>query len=40
MFAVAPPTSLADGWTLLLDEVRHVGGDLRITARPSRVAGA
>jgi diaminohydroxyphosphoribosylaminopyrimidine deaminase/5-amino-6-(5-phosphoribosylamino)uracil reductase len=40
MFAVAPPTSLADGWTLQLDEVRHVGGDLRITARPSRVAGA
>ncbi len=40
MFSVPPLTELAAGWGLTFDDVRHVGPDLRITARVSRVAGA
>jgi diaminohydroxyphosphoribosylaminopyrimidine deaminase/5-amino-6-(5-phosphoribosylamino)uracil reductase len=40
MFSVAPLASLADAWTLAIDDVRSIGADLRITARPSRVAPA
>jgi diaminohydroxyphosphoribosylaminopyrimidine deaminase/5-amino-6-(5-phosphoribosylamino)uracil reductase len=40
MFSVPPLTELAAAWSLTFDEVRHVGPDLRITARVSRVAGA
>jgi diaminohydroxyphosphoribosylaminopyrimidine deaminase/5-amino-6-(5-phosphoribosylamino)uracil reductase len=40
MFTVPALASLGDGWPLALDDVRHVGPDLRITARVSRVAGA
>jgi diaminohydroxyphosphoribosylaminopyrimidine deaminase / 5-amino-6-(5-phosphoribosylamino)uracil reductase len=40
MFAVPALASLSDAWSLVLDDVRHVGPDLRITARVSRVAGA
>ncbi|HLF10641.1 MAG TPA: bifunctional diaminohydroxyphosphoribosylaminopyrimidine deaminase/5-amino-6-(5-phosphoribosylamino)uracil reductase RibD [Gammaproteobacteria bacterium] len=38
MFGVAALTSLDQGWTLQVDEVRRLGDDLRIIARPSRVA--
>jgi diaminohydroxyphosphoribosylaminopyrimidine deaminase/5-amino-6-(5-phosphoribosylamino)uracil reductase len=40
MFAVTPLASLAETWMLEIDEVSTVGTDLRITARPSRVAAA
>jgi diaminohydroxyphosphoribosylaminopyrimidine deaminase/5-amino-6-(5-phosphoribosylamino)uracil reductase len=40
MFTVPALESLDDAWSLLLDDVRHVGPDLRVTARVSRVAGA
>jgi diaminohydroxyphosphoribosylaminopyrimidine deaminase/5-amino-6-(5-phosphoribosylamino)uracil reductase len=40
MFAVPALERLADGWSLVFDEFRKVGADLRITARVSRVAGA
>ena len=40
MFSVPPLTELSAGWSLVFDDVRHVGPDLRITARVSRVAGA
>jgi hypothetical protein len=32
--------ALADGWSLVFDDIRKVGADLRITARVSRVTGA
>jgi diaminohydroxyphosphoribosylaminopyrimidine deaminase/5-amino-6-(5-phosphoribosylamino)uracil reductase len=40
MFGVPALTSLEHGWSLTFDEFRKVGDDLRIIARPSRVAGA
>jgi diaminohydroxyphosphoribosylaminopyrimidine deaminase/5-amino-6-(5-phosphoribosylamino)uracil reductase len=40
MFSVPALASLGDAWSLVLDDVRQVGPDLRITARVSRVAGA
>jgi diaminohydroxyphosphoribosylaminopyrimidine deaminase/5-amino-6-(5-phosphoribosylamino)uracil reductase len=40
MFAVPALASLADGWRLSFEELRMVGGDLRITARVATVADA
>jgi diaminohydroxyphosphoribosylaminopyrimidine deaminase/5-amino-6-(5-phosphoribosylamino)uracil reductase len=40
MFAVPALESLADAWSLAIDDVRKVGADLRITGRVSRVASA
>jgi diaminohydroxyphosphoribosylaminopyrimidine deaminase / 5-amino-6-(5-phosphoribosylamino)uracil reductase len=40
MFSVPPLTELEAAWNLTFDDLRHVGPDLRITARVSRVAGA
>jgi len=36
MFAVPALASLADGWDVTLDELRKVGGDVRIVARVTR----
>jgi diaminohydroxyphosphoribosylaminopyrimidine deaminase/5-amino-6-(5-phosphoribosylamino)uracil reductase len=38
MFSVPALESLAAGWTLVFDDLRKIGADLRITARVSRVA--
>jgi diaminohydroxyphosphoribosylaminopyrimidine deaminase/5-amino-6-(5-phosphoribosylamino)uracil reductase len=38
MFSVPALQSLAAGWTLVFDDFRKIGTDLRITARVSRVA--
>ena len=38
MFATAPLASLAERHALVLEEIRKLGPDLRITARPSTVA--
>jgi diaminohydroxyphosphoribosylaminopyrimidine deaminase/5-amino-6-(5-phosphoribosylamino)uracil reductase len=40
MFGVPALQSLAAGWSLIFDDFRKIGADLRITARVSRVAGA
>jgi diaminohydroxyphosphoribosylaminopyrimidine deaminase/5-amino-6-(5-phosphoribosylamino)uracil reductase len=40
MFGVPSLTSLAEGWSVLFDDIRKVGDDLRITARIVTVAGA
>lgn len=40
MFSVPSIESLAAAWDVRIEEVRQVGRDLRITGRPSRVAGA
>ncbi len=40
MFGVTPLTSLEQSWTLDFEDLRRFGADLRIVARPSRVAGA
>jgi diaminohydroxyphosphoribosylaminopyrimidine deaminase / 5-amino-6-(5-phosphoribosylamino)uracil reductase len=39
MFAIAPPASLAQRIELAIDDVRRVGADLRILARPIPAAG-
>lgn len=39
MFSISPPASLADRLALVIDDVRRVGADLRILARPVPVAG-
>ena len=40
MFGITPLTSLEQSWTLDFEDLRRFGDDLRIVARPSRVAGA
>jgi diaminohydroxyphosphoribosylaminopyrimidine deaminase / 5-amino-6-(5-phosphoribosylamino)uracil reductase len=40
MFAVPEPASLEHAWRFTFEECCRVGDDLRIIARPSRVAGA
>ncbi len=40
MFSVPALESLAAGWSLVFEDFRKVGTDLRITARVVRVAGA
>jgi diaminohydroxyphosphoribosylaminopyrimidine deaminase/5-amino-6-(5-phosphoribosylamino)uracil reductase len=40
MFALPPLASLAEGRSVVVEDFRRVGPDLRITARVSRVAGA
>ena len=40
MFSMTALTSLDQSFTLTVDELRRIGGDLRIIARPSRVASA
>jgi diaminohydroxyphosphoribosylaminopyrimidine deaminase/5-amino-6-(5-phosphoribosylamino)uracil reductase len=40
MFGVPALAALDEGWQLVFTDVRRYGGDLRIMARPSRVAGA
>jgi hypothetical protein len=40
MFALPALESLAEGRSVVVEDFRKVGPDLRITARVSRVAGA
>ncbi len=40
MFCVPTIESLGAAWDIQVEEVRQIGRDLRITGRPSRVAGA
>ena len=40
MFGITPLTSLEQSWSLDFEDLRRFGADLRIVARPSRVAGA
>ena len=40
MFGITPLTSIGQSWTLDFEDLRRFGADLRIVARPSRVAGA
>jgi hypothetical protein len=40
MFAVPDLSQVTQGWSVAIDELAEIGGDLRIVGRPSRVAGA
>ncbi|HET7133572.1 MAG TPA: bifunctional diaminohydroxyphosphoribosylaminopyrimidine deaminase/5-amino-6-(5-phosphoribosylamino)uracil reductase RibD [Gammaproteobacteria bacterium] len=40
MFAVPDLSQVTQGWTVAIEELAEIGGDLRIVGRPSSVAGA